>query len=913
MKPSFALNLSHDGIGLLHRVKAGWRLVGEVMLDDPGFVENLGYLRRTAVELSGGQFACKIIIPNSQILYRQIDALGATDARREQVIRQALDGATPYAIDDLTFAWCDAGAGLADVAVVARQTLDEAEEFALEHRFNPVSFVAVPEAGDFTGEPFFGQAAHAAKLLDADDQVEPDREPITFITAAADAMDGGPENSDDAPTVAQTDPPTADDLRDDDLGEVTAVEIARDDMASVDDPDVPDELAEIEEEQFENLFQEDATEDAAADNADESAIAEKIGADITDTEIQAAESAATGDETTEGQAAEITGPAPTLTKDVVALPDDPAGDQPAPQDAPAQTLLDGTPSDPDPARAETASQPDNPETEIPAFSSRRVDGGSSEPLRLDNMSARIGLDGREFALGHDNTNPDAEITPLSMTAAQTADDDRPRAITIPPAPAFDTDVGPHSDTSALTATRAQSPDDLTAGLAGLAATAGGTHDNVGRHRGFLVFAVVAVAIAVATTLTLVWTDSAPTSSVAAPVSDTDIVSSEALSLTAPDYTIQQNLSFNPTGTIDAEIVSLIIPDVSTELLGFPSELGITDEPSVEIQTEMTPEQAAAHYAATGIWPLDPIAPIDPDADDLESLYIASIDPVVIPLDAVALPSLSGLLNDENPDVLASPPPAGTAYTLDERGFVVATAAGALTPDGVLVHAGPPSTVPPRRVDTLLSEAESGPSGQQAQVDSRLAKLRPAPRPANLLDAYQKSRLGGRTLAELAKIRPARRPVSAQELAAPKDASPTKLAVAASARPASRPRNFSRNVQILKATRATIETKPAAVEKPVQAPAATVAAVAPSTPTIPSRASVAREATVKNAIHLNKVNLIGVYGSSSQRRALVRLSNGRYVKVQIGDRIDGGKVATISNNELRYIKRGKNVTLTMPKS
>ncbi len=84
------------------------------------------------------------------------------------------------------------------------------------------------------------------------------------------------------------------------------------------------------------------------------------------------------------------------------------------------------------------------------------------------------------------------------------------------------------------------------------------------------------------------------------------------------------------------------------------------------------------------------------------------------------------------------------------------------------------------------------------------------------------------------------------------------------------------------------------------------------PKIPSSANVAKSATVKNAINLRNVNLIGVYGKPSSRRALVRLSNGRYQKVQVGDRIDGGRVSAIGNNELRYKKGSRNLTLKMPK-
>jgi len=85
------------------------------------------------------------------------------------------------------------------------------------------------------------------------------------------------------------------------------------------------------------------------------------------------------------------------------------------------------------------------------------------------------------------------------------------------------------------------------------------------------------------------------------------------------------------------------------------------------------------------------------------------------------------------------------------------------------------------------------------------------------------------------------------------------------------------------------------------------------PKIPSTASVARQATIDNAINLRRLNLIGVYGTPANRRALVRLPSGRYKKLKVGDRLDGGKVIAISDSELRYQKKGRNVTLAMPRS
>jgi hypothetical protein len=131
--------------------------------------------------------------------------------------------------------------------------------------------------------------------------------------------------------------------------------------------------------------------------------------------------------------------------------------------------------------------------------------------------------------------------------------------------------------------------------------------------------------------------------------------------------------------------------------------------------------------------------------------------------------------------------------------------------------------------------------------------------------------------------------------APDLSSATRLAVVASIAPEARPGNFGRTV-------ARAEPEPTRV-----------ASVAPRTvaPAAPSNTTVAREATLDNAINLRRLNLIGVYGQPSNRRALVRLSNGRYLKVEVGDRLDGGRVSAIGEGELRYTKNGRSHVLRMP--
>ena len=217
MKPTFALDLTREAIGLLHRTPKGWLSIGEVAFDAPDLPEAMDYLRKTALGLSPLGVATKLILPNSQILYTEIHAPGPSREEKRRQIATALEGRTPYAVDDLVFDWSGKGASV-KVAVIARETLDQAESFAVEHRLNPVSFVAVPEDGNFVGEPWFGPTAAAAGILAEDETVDRDREPVTILhrelpkaepMAEASVPEPGPAPVQDPAPQA---PPVEDDL-----------------------------------------------------------------------------------------------------------------------------------------------------------------------------------------------------------------------------------------------------------------------------------------------------------------------------------------------------------------------------------------------------------------------------------------------------------------------------------------------------------------------------------------------------------------------------------------------------------------------------------------------------------------------------------------------------------------------------
>lgn len=140
---------------------------------------------------------------------------------------------------------------------------------------------------------------------------------------------------------------------------------------------------------------------------------------------------------------------------------------------------------------------------------------------------------------------------------------------------------------------------------------------------------------------------------------------------------------------------------------------------------------------------------------------------------------------------------------------------------------------------------------------------------------------------------------------------TPIGLAISRRPAARPDDMNRAVE--EAVAAAVRQPDPPVEEIAPEDEPEPEAVASAAPRIPSTANVAQQATVKNAINLREVNLIGVYGTSAERYALVRNPNGRYVKVEVGDRLDGGRVAAITASEVRYEKRGRMVVLALPNS
>jgi len=84
------------------------------------------------------------------------------------------------------------------------------------------------------------------------------------------------------------------------------------------------------------------------------------------------------------------------------------------------------------------------------------------------------------------------------------------------------------------------------------------------------------------------------------------------------------------------------------------------------------------------------------------------------------------------------------------------------------------------------------------------------------------------------------------------------------------------------------------------------------PSIPRRASIVGNSTLRNLIELNRTNLIGVFGKRSGRIALIRLSSGNTVKVKVGQQFGNGwRVLSIDLDKIHITNGSRQETLRIP--
>lgn len=798
MKPGFALSLSVDGISLLHRAAGGWRSVGTVGLDSPDLGADLNSLRQRALRLDPDGIRCKVIIPNEQVRYLTIDAGSeAADSRRQEAER-ALDGATPYRLDDLAYDISPDGPST-HVAAVARQTLSEAESFARDHGFDPVSFVAVPGDNPFLGEPFFGVAAEA-EALTGSNAVEPDGVSVVVI-GPAEIPDAAP------PRTAKSDP-----------------QVGFASRRGKDAPSAP------------RLSGASRTVPPAPGKTPASAPPEPIP---------------------EPPAAPEARPTPPAGLAEIPARPDPEPAASLSRDAPefAAAPPDPRPADPEPVLAVSTPVPGTATQTAPEIE-RMTIFGARQSARVGGKPRHLGLILTMILL--------LVLALVALWATLFLDNGLAGLFRSPPATEIVAKPEPATETGAAVQTDAAAPKPAAPAAPDVASG------------------------------DLIEPQAAPDTGGEAPVAAGDpepsapeIAQPAALAAlpepeTVPEIDASQRLSETDSAVLDA--------------------LRTAPETVEELDYEPEPSTPETLYAATGIWQTAPDDPVTPGIVPLDDLYLASIDRTDLSQDAIALPPAGGYDTDFSPAALASPAAPETAFQLDRRGLVDPTPEGTLNPDGVMVYLGRPAVVPPPTPERTAAAAETD------AADERLAGLRPRARPNNLVEQAERSQLGGRSREELAGVRPRMRPETAQAREEPADPAPTAQAVVVTLRPKLRPEDLRIVSAPAPAQNLGSLANPDSGGTVFETDTFAAAAV---TPRSASPASVARNATLRNSINLRQTNLIGVYGTPANRRALVRLPSGRYKKVKVGDTMDGGRVVAIGDSELRYQKGGRNVTLRIP--
>lgn len=873
MTPNFALSLSFEGIRLLHRTGDEWTVIGDVAVDEPDLAKKLGDLRKIAEGLEPGPLRTKLVLPNEQIKFTAIDSTMTSD----DDVNAALEGTTPYQLHELVIDH-DRSGGRTHIAAVAKETLDEAEAFAVEHGFNPVAFVANAEPLTFRSEVFFGETKAAQNLLGVGEDVT--RDEVMKISSA-------PFKA--ASAVKQP----------------AALETKETHVAAP-----PAETVEFKREPEAKTI--DKAENSTSDDAGNPEEAEVLFTRRDRGPILTASRDA------EPKAA------PAIKHQTAAAPvvSAPKAPKPEPKAVVAQVT--------EPAVSRTGNAVEDADA-ILGRKSRKTTNRTAvrgKPRYLGLVLTVVLLLALLFVALWANTLSEDGIAGWYKRTFNVVELQPP---SITPDMAVAPVQGAEPSLEAEVATTVPSPS-----LPIVRAPQGRVLSPAEADRIYAATGVYQRAPRLPIT----------------PRETTLETFNQALAM--PAVSPMAPLEFDGSGNFVADAVldapsnpppagTRYLRDLRGFILAMPDGV-------------VTPEGALLFAGSPDILPparpgtpepaLTPVASqpevIDPDAFRL----IGGRPPIVPPLRPEGLaPEIIEETETAPAEIVPGETQLADTIDLSEpTPEVVAELEDPVTEDAslddpvedvvaVVVTAGRPEIEPPLRpasfADLQPAEPEAAttaltqelePEDISAQADDiaatfvadpSLAGFRPTARPSGALSDAVIAALTASISAPVARpeatpTEPAETDVSAVA-AAIAAAAPqvnfsavTASAIPSSVRPDSRPRNFSQ----------VVARAQAAASRQTPAPTATVAS-APAVASGPVPGGVARAATVDNAIRLRNLNLIGVYGRSNDRRALVRLSNGRYVKVEVGSQLDGGRVTAINDSALNYVKNGRTVSLELP--
>lgn len=1077
MTPQFALSLSVDGIKLLHRVSGGWHVVGEIGLDTADLSAAMADLRAKGEAIGPAPLRTKLLIPDDQIKYLAIDSTQTT----EDDVHRALDGTTPYAIHELVIDFDRAG-GRTHVAAVARDTLAEAEAFAVEHDFGPVCFAGIAAPYTFRSEIFFGPTAAAEDLLAPGETPMRDDSSVAVIGVAKPKADGA------IPAAAP-------------LPDLPGSETAE--PAPTPTPDVADTVAVAPEDDLPVFASRHRTSPPEGETkpADDATLETPAAAPTVPPEAAAVQPTfdEIPDDTTQEARVrpEVPAPIPTPPPDEEPLftpQDDTPREAPGPvarapraTSAPADEPLFTRRPPQDSATTDMPPAPSAPRAPLSANRSDSVaDGFASIRARNDMVASRSTPVADDTVF--ENSTPDQSASQTETPPVPSLFASRPEA-GAPPEPretsggkglaALDAMAGslkPRRKAKAEPAKVDPEAEKMTVFGQRKGQSVGGKPKYLGL--------LMTIGLLIFLFLVALWANTLTEDGIAGWFKRDQLVPiEEPVVEIASAPAAEPEPEPDPTPTENAS-VGTPAPSALTESDREAESTRSTPVVRAATGRVLSPAEADRIYAATGVYQRAPRLPVEPREATLEGFQEYAALPAVQDPPQPGLPDAVPLASDLPLQPQPVPPPAGTTYQRDLRGFILATPEGTVTPQGVLVVAGAPEfapparpgtepvavpvpvpdaaapeaqteglilisgrppIIPPLRPDDLAPEAETDaedaetiddpttaaengdPSSEeetaegqpetQADPDAALVvvegapdtepPLRPTsigaldeaalddasapetpegliviagrpdltpplrplsvsaqatPDPAVVVNPADAVTPGGISLASfkpsgrpgalvpaapiadpaLVGFRPSVRPdalapetdtdsedditepdltavLSAIAQAAPQSAfnNVTDTAIRRSPMPGARPTNFNqvvsnaRSIQERQTTAAASTPTPPPEQETASAPAATAVSNATVAPTGPVSGGVARAATVDNAIRMRDMNLIGVYGRPNARRALIRMGNGRYVKVEVGSALDGGRVTAIGDSALNFVKSGRTYALQLP--
>lgn len=929
-KPNFALDLSNEGVALWHRASGGgWTVLGQVGLDAPDLPEQIRVLRDQVMNGATGTARSRrtvVRIPRSEVMLSKVSLGVFEDEAAERHGLKQIEKISPLPMEEVAYDLGEKGFGnMAPVGIVARQTLIEADGFAKTHGFDTIYFTTQYSERDFPREPRFylTERAKSARPLWFAPWVAAASIGLAIGYFGYSQMSSGGGDYDTPPAVAALEQPvdvqTATAVIETTPASQSAVQAsdggtATDAVAT--QPESATALAGADIETIATAATEQPADQAEADSAIQLAF-QDIAPNLPPVlvSLDAPETTGYPDLATKAVLRNVAGKSPTIIRLT-------------PQDSVTPTVVDSS-------------------TLVKTSNLQIADARRDLPEVAVNDEI-VAIIQNDMAL--EIQTPAANEEPIRLAALTLPDQGVFNPIELGGLPDTDKDAAPLPATVQEPAERPAPPPSLVKAEPGtLTPTADGT---LGPGN-ILIYSGKPPSPPRARPGSIIPADPLAgfpprlrpdTLKVPTPVVEETAPAASALVAAAdPDATPEPQTILDLADPAmrafraPARPETLDIPPLDIAPEGPPTILALADPELRPLRAKVRPTTLAVPVAEAIVPPaVTPI--VSPATDDAavqdsaaapsETVETAGTTPPSV--DAIAVTEAATQAVDQVTAAIAQ----DEAQQAIESASVLSLADPALRP--LRAHERPTDLAPDVAVatatqadtdetgeDAALSESPADaaePSALLALADPALAGVRAKNRPTSLrvltpveidgLVALADPSLAGKK----SQARPAGLRVTEPEpevLVASVDpqntiSSASAFAIAKSPAPKSRPSRLDRVVKRVSAEPSDTGGRTKTTATTPRAAVGTVKA-----PPEPTHTNVANAAAERSNFRKSRMSLVGVFGTPNARRALVRMSTGRYVKVKAGDSLGGWKVSAIGDDNLRIKKGSRDQVLKIP--